>query len=86
MGKEMLGVDREAPCLHRLFERQVRCGHELRDGNAYHDRALWGSVPRRSDISASLFGNYVGCFVNRGWVHAPSGLTCEARKRAGHEY
>jgi amino acid adenylation domain-containing protein/thioester reductase-like protein len=49
--------------------------HELWDGNIYDDsntrRTLRGSGLRRPQVDASLLGNYVRYFVERGWVEAP---------------
>ena len=92
----MVNFAREDLCLHQLFERQVRRSprapetYELRDGNAYDDRnmrqALRGSGLRRPQINASLFGNYVRYFVNRGWVQASPGLPREIREGAQHGF
>ena len=64
--------------------------HELWDGNAYEDRntrrALRGSGLRRPQINASLFGNYVRYFVNRGWIQASPGLPREIREGAQHGF
>ena len=55
--------------------------HELWDGNTYDDsntrRALRGSGLRRTQIDASLIGNYVRYFAEQGWTGAspqPDGI------------
>jgi amino acid adenylation domain-containing protein/thioester reductase-like protein len=56
---------------------------ELWDGNVYDDsntrRALRGSGLSRPQLDASLLRNYVGYFVEQGWIETPSASSDENR-------